>query len=219
MASKTGASDLSHYRDREGVAEVAGPPSILTESIRFINIIVMLDVDHREVAASGALAPAGRPWSRRPPSVPPWKLLRLARAHAARVRSWAQQSDLPLGERRYELLRRTADFELWLIHWPTDRGLVLHDHGGSAGAFHVVAGALDETSTALGGGTLRLERLFRPAGKAFGPSYVHSVVNSERAAATSVHAYSPPLTSMGFYQSTPRGLVLSRVETHWEGAP
>jgi hypothetical protein len=34
-----------------------------------------------------------------------------------------------------------------------------------------------------------------------------------------VHAYSPPLTSMGFYQSTPGGLVLDRVETHWEGAP
>jgi hypothetical protein len=135
------------------------------------------------------------------------------------VKSWAQLSDLPLEVRKYELLERTAELELWLIHWPTDGGLVLHDHGGSAGAFHVVAGALDETSTALGRRTLRLERLFQTAGKSFGPSYVHSVVNSERAAATSVHAYSPPLTSMGFYQSTPRGLVLSRVETRWEGAP
>jgi hypothetical protein len=131
----------------------------------------------------------------------------------------APQSELPFGERTYELLERTTDVELWLIHWPTGGGLVLHDHGGSAGAFHVVAGALDETSTAFGGRTLRLARLFCNQGKSFGPSYVHSVVNSERAAATSVHAYSPPLTSMGFYQSTVGGLVLSRVETHWEGAP
>ena len=184
-----------------------------------VNIIEMLGTDHGEVAASGVRPPAGRSWARRPPTVPPWKLLDLARAHGPRVRSWAQQSDLPLEERRYELLERTADFELWLIHWPTDRGLVLHDHGGSAGAFHVLAGSLDETSTALGGRTLRLERLFRSEGRSFGPSYVHSVVNSERAAATSVHAYSPPLTSMGFYQSTPRGLFLSRVETNWQGAP
>jgi hypothetical protein len=117
------------------------------------------------------------------------------------------------------LLERTADVEVWLIHWPTGGGLVLHDHGGSAGAFYVVAGALDETSTALGGRALRRQRVFLTEGKSFGPGYVHSVVNSEPGAATSVHAYSPPLTSMGFYRFTPGGLVLDRVETHWEGAP
>jgi hypothetical protein len=55
--------------------------------------------------------------------------------------SWnrgAQSSDQPLLQRQYELLDRTTAFELWLIHWPTDGGLVLHDHGGSSGAFHVV---------------------------------------------------------------------------------
>jgi hypothetical protein len=191
---------------------------MLTISIEVVKLIVMLDTVHGEVAAAG-VTPALRPWAEPSPSLPPPQLLSLARAHAARVKPWAERSERPLEERRYELLDRTADVEVWLIHWPTDGGLVLHDHGGSAGAFHVVAGALYETSTALGGRVLRQQRLCRAEGKSFGPSYVHSVVNSEAAAATSVHAYSPPLTSMGFYQSTPGGLVLHRVETRWEGAP
>jgi hypothetical protein len=147
------------------------------------------------------------------------KLLALAQRYAALVQPWAQSSDLPLLERRYELLDRTTDFELWLVHWPTDGGLVLHDHGGSSGAFHVVWGTLDETSTTRQGHALHQRRLARSRGRSFGPDYVHSVGNSERMVATSVHAYSPPLTSMNFYETAPGGLVLSRVETEWEGAP
>jgi hypothetical protein len=169
--------------------------------------------------AASEVTPVLRPWAEPSPALAPRKLLSLARAHAARLGAWAQAPEHPLQERWYALLERTTDVEVWLIHWPTDGGLVLHDHGGSAGAFHVVGGALDEVSTGLPGRALRRQRLGRTEGKSFGPSYVHSVANSEAAAATSVHAYSPPLTSMGFYQSTPGGLVLDRVETDWEGAP
>jgi hypothetical protein len=101
----------------------------------------------------------------------------------------------------------------------TDGGLVLHDHGGSSGAFHVVWGALDETSTTRPGHALHQQRLVRSEGKSFGSDYVHSVANSEATVATSIHAYSPPLTSMNFYETSPAGLVLSRVETDWDGAP
>lgn len=123
-----------------------------------------------------------------------------------------------VSHRQYELLDRSADYELWLIRWPQDTGLVFHDHGGSAGAFYLAAGMLEETST-VHGVRLRRRCLLAKEGKSFGPEYVHSVCNLDIKAAVSVHAYSPPLTSMTFYSRSSTGLVVSHVETDWEGAP
>ena len=53
--------------------------------------------------------------------------------------------EVPL-ERRYERLLITPVYEAWVICWPVGTTLDLHDHGGSAGAFTVVAGQLDETA-------------------------------------------------------------------------
>jgi hypothetical protein len=143
----------------------------------------------------------------------------LARRSAAELTAWTEETALPLTERRYKLLERTSDYELWIIHWPQDIGLVLHDHGGSAGAFQVLSGVLEETSVVGGGAGLKRRRLARSEGKSFGPRYVHSVVNPEAPVASSVHAYSPPLTSMTFYEMSGSGLAVNRVETEWEGAP
>jgi Cysteine dioxygenase type I len=198
----------------------------LTKSINVVKLIVMLDTYRRAAttgtidgAASSAALGLRRHRLRPAPDRTTRRLLALATRYSALVGPWAQTSDLPLVERRCELLDRTTDFEVWLIHWPTDGGLVLHDHGGSSGAFHVLWGALDETSTTRRRHSLHEDRLVRSEGKAFGPDYVHSVVNSQQTVATSIHAYSPPLTSMNFYQTSSAGLVLSRVETDWEGAP
>jgi hypothetical protein len=195
----------------------------LTISIDFVKLIEMLDTDRAAATTTrGAARPTavvGTRARRLRSSCPAKALLALATTYSALVEPWAQSSDLPLLERRCELLERTTNFELWLIHWPTDGGLVLHDHGGSSGAFHVVWGTLDETSTTRRGHALHQRRLGRSEGRSFGPDYVHSVANSEQMVATSVHAYSPPLTSMNFYQASPRGLVLSGVETDWDGAP
>jgi len=147
----------------------------------------------------------------------PEKLLDRARWMAGEVGPY--EGPLPFRERRYRLLERTFDYELWVIYWPEGPGLSLHDHGGSVGAFHVVAGALEETSTTLRGLRLRRRRLDRGQGKSFGPQYVHGIINPQPAPATSVHAYSPPLTSMTFYSKSPTGLVVTRVVTEWEGAP
>jgi len=44
--------------------------------------------------------------------------------------------------------------------------------------------------------------------RAFGPGYVHDVRNAAAGSvAVSVHAYSPPLSSMTGYNLTPGGLV------------
>ena len=122
----------------------------------------------------------------------------------------------PTGSRWYKLLDRTADFELWVIQWPHDTGLILHDHGGSAGAFYVTGGVLEETSTNLPG--LRLHRrLLSPyRGKSFGPEYVHSVRNPRTMPATWVHAYSPPLGSQWRFTSN-RGPAWCQSNCHRVG--
>jgi Cysteine dioxygenase type I len=88
-----------------------------------------------------------------------------------------------------------------------------------AGAFQVIDGVLEETSTTLRKRRLRRRLLKSGQGKSFGPEYVHSIVNPETAPATSIHAYSPPLTSMRFYSHSPSGLIVSQVVTNWDGAP
>jgi hypothetical protein len=148
----------------------------------------------------------------------PEELLALVKWSAGQLGPVGQLPHPAPGQRRYELLERTGDYELWIIQWPHDGGLVFHDHGGSSGAFYVAAGGLEETGTTAAPG---LRHRFVPTGDghAFRPEYIHSVTNPAMAAATSVHAYSPPLSSMTFYARSSSGLLASHVETEWEGAP
>ena len=53
--------------------------------------------------------------------------------------------ELP-AERRYERVLSTPAYDAWVISWPSGGALDLHDHGGSTGAFSVVAGQLDEAT-------------------------------------------------------------------------
>jgi hypothetical protein len=145
------------------------------------------------------------------------ELLELAGSAARRVSSWPY--GVPLSERRYELLERTVTREVWLIHWPTGRGLSLHDHGGSSGAFYLVAGELEETVPARRSARLHHHILRAGTGSSFGPAHIHSVVNHGNDPATSVHVYSPPLSSMTFYRPSRGALVVDRTETEWVGAP
>jgi Cysteine dioxygenase type I len=150
----------------------------------------------------------------------PWsadRLLDRTRCMAADVAPWPGR--VPLLQRQYRLVERTIEYELWVIYWPAAVDLLLHDHGGSAGAFQVIDGVLEETSTTLRKRRLRRRLLKSGQGKSFGPEYVHSIVNPETAPATSIHAYSPPLTSMRFYSHSPSGLIVSQVVTNWDGAP
>ncbi|MEO6703034.1 MAG: cysteine dioxygenase family protein, partial [Jatrophihabitantaceae bacterium] len=97
----------------------------------------------------------------------------------------------------HQRLYRDRRVDIWLISWLPTQGTQLHDHGGSAGAFTVLAGELTEA-------------IYRPGslvdavrtttdGVGFGAHYVHDVRNLSGEPAVSVHAYSPPLTTMNFY--------------------
>jgi predicted metal-dependent enzyme (double-stranded beta helix superfamily) len=100
---------------------------------------------------------------------------------------------------------------VWAIHWPQGEGLELHDHGGSAGAVWVVHGALEEHYIRTDGSSARRD-LVTEGGIAFGPGYVHDVVNPYESPATSLHVYSPPMASMTFYRQEGAQLFVDRAD-------
>lgn len=114
-------------------------------------------------------------------------------------------------------LLRDAAVDIWLISWTTDQGTQLHDHGGSSGAFTVVSGQLSEAMWTPG-----LEKLTETARTSrdsviFGPHYVHDVRNIHAETAVSVHAYSPPLSAMNYYDVEHGQLV--KLATQWTDDP
>jgi len=158
--------------------------------------------------ATPAAAP-GR--SAYPRSNGPLVLLDLLQSYVAETAELLPRAAPGLAERSYELLELTDDLEIWAIHWPQGQGLELHDHGGSVGALWVVEGTLEEHYVRPEQ-TLGRRSIVAGGGAAFGPHYVHDVVNAQTAPATSVHAYSPPMESMTFYRREPHGLVAARAE-------
>jgi len=103
--------------------------------------------------------------------------------------------------------------EVWLQGWPAGEHVELHDHGGASGALCVVQGVLAE-AWAAGPDAARLRhRRLRPgAASAFGPEYVHDVVNTGRGQALSIQVYSPRLVAMTFYARRGRRLEAVRTE-------
>jgi mannose-6-phosphate isomerase-like protein (cupin superfamily) len=101
-----------------------------------------------------------------------------------------------------------AAAQVWLLTWLPGQGTDLHDHGGSAGAFAVVRGTLDEEVGALPDATRLSAGRVRP----FGAHHVHRVTNTGAEAALSVHVYSPRLTVMNTYRVDRGGLVRTGTE-------
>ena len=107
-------------------------------------------------------------------------------------------------DRRYELLRSTEAYEVWVIGWPVGSRLAAHDHGGSAGAFHVVTGELTETVFDGASGSIVERRdVVAAAGVAFHEDHVHDVRNSGFETAVSIHVYAPRLGALRFYGGDP----------------
>lgn len=105
-------------------------------------------------------------------------------------------------DRSWRLIALTDEFDAWLIAWPRQSAAELHDHGGSRGALHVVRGALVETipwRDDEGRVTLARRGVHSGVTLAFGAGHVHDVRNEAAEHALSLHVYSPPLTSMNYY--------------------
>ena len=116
----------------------------------------------------------------------------------------------PTDERWFTRLHGDDELDVWLISWVPERSTELHDHGGSLGALTVVSGALVETR--WDGDTLRERRLDAGDQAGFPLGWVHDVVWAPdtvtvKAPTLSVHAYSPPLTAMSYYDITDRNTL------------
>lgn len=112
--------------------------------------------------------------------------------------------------RWHRRIYRDQRVDVWLISWLPDQGTQLHDHGGSSGAFTVLSGVLAEAVYVRSGRDAgRLREREHKAGRSVGfdSRYVHDVRNRSAAPAVSVHAYSPALTSMTYYDVEAHELV------------
>ncbi|MFE9656912.1 cysteine dioxygenase [Micromonospora sp. NPDC006431] len=112
-------------------------------------------------------------------------------------------------ERWYARLAAEATYEVWALSWLPGQGTDLHDHGGSEGAFLVVAGTLTEET--VSGGRLRPHRLAAGAGRRFGARHVHLVTNRGDRPAVSVHVYRPALQRMTRYRLVAGQLLVAEV--------
>ena len=114
---------------------------------------------------------------------------------------------IPTQERWFTRLHSDDEVDVWLISWAPNQATELHDHGGSLGALTLLSGALNEFR--WDGNRLRRRRLDAGDHVGFPLGWVHDVTcaPAEQAPALSVHAYSPPLTAMSYYEVTQHNTV------------
>ena len=76
--------------------------------------------------------------------------LAVAASYAAAPEEWAVAPRFNPVDRWYHRLAETADHEVWVLTWLPGQGTEIHDHGGSAGAFHILTGNLTEDTILTG---------------------------------------------------------------------
>ena len=177
-----------------------GPARVVAEARA--TIAPTLDDERR-----GEIAEFLRPYLRSNLRLPPRQLGVLTGAVAANRALWADLVVEDRQQRWYLPLHRSETCDVWLLAWQQGQDTDWHDHGGSSGSFCVADGVLLEQLRTGGGHRVRTRRLFASEKAFFGPAHVHNVSHSGTAPAVSVHAYSPPLVTMTYYELTPAGLV------------
>ena len=163
------------------------------------------------------------------------RLTRASSARSARLDTWTL-ADIVAGlaraeelwhphvlhdpdERARVRLLATPAYEVWLLGWTPGQSVGLHDHGGANAAFIVVDGTLTETLATSpdnrSGGTL-VEHTIPAGGSGIVKAgHVHDIANRSTTLATSIHAYSKPLRSMGFFDVPQPGVRGHRIRTLW----
>ena len=142
--------------------------------------------------------------------------LAVAARYSAVPELWPVAPRFNAAERWYHRIASESHHEVWLLTWLPGQGTDLHDHGGSAGAFHVCSGALTEDTVATGpDGAPRItaRELGEGAGRRFGTRHIHRITNRSGLPAVSVHVYGPALRTMTRYRVGAAGLEVRVVET------
>ena len=121
----------------------------------------------------------------------------------------------PTDDRWFTRLHGDDELDVWLISWVPGHRTELHDHGGSLGALTVLSGSLNEfrwDGRAIAAPAARCRGSGRvPAGlgarRGVGARPARALSGDRRCPGPgqptlSVHAYSPPLTAMSYYEVT-----------------
>ena len=95
------------------------------------------------------------------------------------------------------LLWRTAESEAWLNTWWQPRDSGYHDHDGSGGGVHVLAGEVTGEYLQVEGAR-RVTRFTAGDSFSFSGDRIHRVDHLQ--GAVTIHVYSPPLRSIGHYE-------------------
>jgi mannose-6-phosphate isomerase-like protein (cupin superfamily) len=139
------------------------------------------------------------------------ELVDLVRIYAEDTQLWLPRLRFSAQSRWWTRLHGDGDTDVWLLSWLRDQTTELHDHGGSTAAFTVVQGALEEVR--IEAGKLSATDLRPGRTQWVAPGVVHDVRNVESLPAVSIHAYSPPLTSMTYYRQDGGSLVPTHTVT------
>jgi hypothetical protein len=174
-----------------------------------------------------------RRWRDGPTPVSLADLTTITRQVAAEVVAGMHEVRVDHTHRWSRRLHADPHLDVWLISWTTEQAAELHDHGGSIGALTVVRGELTEwrwtsgraedhevtpEELAASGPGLRRRSLGASSGAAFPLGHVHDVSNRRDEPAVSVHAYSPPLSTMSYYDVDRGTLTRTRSELVEPGA-
>ena len=109
----------------------------------------------------------------------------------------------PGRDRWWTRIRADQNVDVWLLTWLPGHTTELHDHGPSAAAFTVVSGKLHERRAHWP--AKPTARVLEPGSVAWiSPGTAHDVTGTGSVPAISIHAYSPPLTEMNFFDSKGR---------------
>jgi quercetin dioxygenase-like cupin family protein len=146
------------------------------------------------VDVAGPIESVGRNGAAGREPLPPSLIGDIAAGVAQVPESWQHLVHHDPDGRRPVRLMATDAYEVWVIGWLEGQNVRPHDHGGSAAAVLVTEGALTEVTLLGNERTLVPGQVHR-----LGPGVVHDVVNTSDVPATSIHVYSPPLSTMTYY--------------------
>ena len=123
---------------------------------------------------------------------------------AEQRRLWEPLITFDPWSRHYVRLATERGVEAWLLTWLPGQGTEWHDHGGSAGAFLTVRGALTERQAMVSrDGPPRIRPDVRDHPRRHAAAVRHQarprVTNEGPEPAVSLHAYAPALVEMNEY--------------------
>lgn len=128
---------------------------------------------------------------------------------AARRDLWGELVRHDPETRYFDHLYRDVNLDIWLICWLEAQDTGYHDHDLSSGAVCVVEGTLHEDYFYRDAdGWIEVRTRERRAGDVFhfDASSIHGLRHAGGPPATSLHAYSPALWRMGYYEPGEGGL-------------